>query len=167
MDRDWAECHSPVLKSLYVAETAARVMFEAAQSARPNEAGGVLLGVLTGKELWVTHALGVPSVEVGPNHYVLPKGVTPPLVQWIRLVDDRLGYVGDWHVHPSDIGASPQDRATMRTVAAQIKTDDAVPCLLIVRPRGSANVLDGYYATVSRVSKALTILTGDIGPPGQ
>lgn len=154
------------MKQLLVAESAARAMFEVAQAAKPHEAGGILLGVFSDAIPWVTHAVVVPSTEVGPNHYVIPGGITPLLVDCARTIDDRLGYLGDWHAHPSDIGASPQDRSTMRKTAAILNGKGTVPWLVVVRPRNGGHVLDGYFATRFRVTPSRTTLTGDLSPTG-
>ena len=88
-----------------------------ARKADPDETGGILLGVRTNGRPWITGAVEIASRDRGRSHYRLPAGATTPVVTRARQQDPRLGYLGEWHSHPADIGPSPTDRATMRRLA--------------------------------------------------
>jgi hypothetical protein len=51
-------------------------------------------------------------------------------------VDPRLGYLGDWHSHPADIGPSSVDSASMRRLGADVDAGCTHPVLIIARRRG-------------------------------
>lgn len=100
-----------------ISELAESCIVEAAVGAHPTEVGGILVGVMAGLSPWIAHALVIPPETPQPNHYLIPAGVTQPLVDCVRRVDRRLGYLGDWHVHPADVGPSRTDLKTMRRIA--------------------------------------------------
>lgn len=99
---------------VWVSEAARDALMAAADAANPDETGGVLVGVVlkrgedTGRP-WVTHAVEVPSRKSDRNHYELPAGARRRVVMRLRKSDSRLGYLGDWHSHPVNVGPSPTD----------------------------------------------------------
>jgi proteasome lid subunit RPN8/RPN11 len=142
-----------------LAETANSVMISSAAAAHPGECGGILLGVHQGRRPWVTHVLAIPSARVSPSHYELPIGVTQPLVDCARCVDNRLGYIGEWHSHPANVGPSLTDGRTMRGLP---KHRHESPILLLVR-RGSHDYqIEAYSWTRSRRRSPRLIKTGGL-----
>jgi integrative and conjugative element protein (TIGR02256 family) len=148
------------LSEILVSELAESCILAAASGAHPNEAGGILIGVRADTKLWITHALEIPPATAGPTHYVLPAGVTHPLITCVRRIDRRLGYVGEWHVHPADTGPSPTDRRTMAAVAVVSPS----PVLAIARLSGSAYHLDVRLWRNGRLLLANLIRTGALIP---
>ena len=118
---------------VWLTEEAEVVMACAAQAAHPRETGGVLIGVLTGTRPWITHAVHVPSKASSGTSYELPVGARRRSVDRARRLDFRVGYLGDWHSHPSDIGPSTCDFSTMAAIAADQASGCARPLLLVLR----------------------------------
>lgn len=144
---------------MLLAESAATAMLRAAAAAHPSETGGLLLGPRSSQRPWVTHVLEVPSARRSPAHYVLPAGLAHPLIACARRVDRRLGYLGEWHVHPVDTGPSRTDGRTMRRLASHAANP---PILLLARL-----TLDGYALEVHvwsgvRRRQLVIIRTGDL-----
>ena len=106
---------------LWLSEGAERVIVEAAGAHHPDEAGGVLLGVLAGRRPWVTEAIGVPSARPSRSYYELPAGAGRRALDRQRRTDSRLGYLGEWHSHPADVGPSGTDRRSMAALAADVE----------------------------------------------
>lgn len=142
-----------------LAESAATMLLLAAAAAHPSETGGLLLGPRSSQRPWVTHALEVPSARPSPAHYVLPAGLTHRLIACSRGVDRRLGYLGEWHVHPIDTGPSRADDRTMRRLASRAPNP---PILLLARLAAGGYALEGHvWSGVHR--RQLTIIrTGDL-----
>lgn len=130
---------------LLVSETAQSTMTAAALQAYPNETGGILIGVHLDGEPWVTAAIEIASTDRGRNHYRIPSGATQPAVHAARRVDRRVGYLGDWHSHPSDIGPSPTDLATLALISMR-HPHTPNPTLLVVR-----HTVNGYALDARRI----------------
>jgi JAB domain-containing protein similar to deubiquitination enzymes len=115
----------------WIAEEAKVLLIRASVGSHPLETGGILAGVLVNGRPWVTHAKEIPSQT--PNHttYVLPAGETSNAIEVLRRSDSRVGYLGDWHSHPADVGASQLDLRTLKLSA--INGDVRAPLLVIVR----------------------------------
>jgi proteasome lid subunit RPN8/RPN11 len=152
--------NSPVL---LIAETAQASMTAAAAQAHPNETGGVLIGVYDDGQPWVTTAIEIATSEKGRHHYKIPAGATQPSVLAARRTDHRLGYLGDWHSHPSDVGPSPTDLAVLGMFSVRHPRTPN-PTLVVVR-----NTVDGYALDARRivavVPRACRLrLTGNLPP---
>lgn len=147
--------------ALLITDDAVKVMLAAASSAYPNETGGVLLGVHDDRNMpVVAHAVELPPDIASPSGYLLPAGATGKAIDDARASDPRLGYIGEWHSHPSDQPASPKDRSTMRGLAELPET--GTPVLLVMRPRGDDDYdLDGYL-TLDGELRAVEII--GVGP---
>lgn len=127
--------HAPRPPAVMITETARRTMIAAAADLHPNETGGILIGVLdeTGAPC-ITEAVELQPTQPSTRRYDVPGGRTTASVDAARDRDPRVGYLGEWHSHPTDQPASATDHATMRTLAAHPDTGD--PVLLVVRPTG-------------------------------
>lgn len=147
--------------SLLLTDEAAAVMRAAALSAHPNETGGLLLGIHDDRLAPViARAVELPPHDPSPTGYVLPAGATHQAIDNARLLDARLGYLGEWHSHPTDQPASAKDRSTMRGLAAL--PEAGTPVLLVMRPIGDDEYdLDGYL-TVEGELRQVEILS--VGP---
>ncbi len=128
----------------------------AALGAHPNEAGGILVGVRAADRPWITHALEIPGASAGATHYVLPGGVTRPLVRRVRRVDKRLGYLGEWHVHPANVGPSGTDRDTLRSISE--KSPESI--LVIARHASCGYLLEARILRKSRLVALNIVQTG-------
>lgn len=92
-------------------------MIEASAHAVPFETGGILLGVRTPDGLWITEAIEMQTEKRSRRSFVIPRDSTKALVDKRRSHDSRLGYIGDWHSHPSQLGASSIDLRTLARLA--------------------------------------------------
>jgi proteasome lid subunit RPN8/RPN11 len=119
------------MRRAWVTEAVRRVLIEAAQRSAPYETGGILIGVLRDSNPWVVMAVEVEDPSRGRSRFVIPEGVTPAVVEIARQIDNRFGYVGDWHSHPVDLPASSTDKGTLARSARRRRTD-VQPILLIV-----------------------------------
>jgi integrative and conjugative element protein (TIGR02256 family) len=135
-------------------------MRDVAAVAHPLEAGGILVGVYSESTPWVTHALQIPSLDVGPAHYVVPAGITRRLVKCARQIDSRIGYLGEWHVHPDDVGPSLTDLRTMRKVGRA--QEEPRPLLIVVRRTSDDHVLDARQLVWGQLRKLEIVLCGGL-----
>lgn len=150
------------MTEVLLAESAEDIVLRAAISARPIETGGLLLGVWSQHRPWISHVIEIPPQVPSPNHYVLPAGLTHPLVACARRVDRRLGYLGEWHVHPADAGPSPTDGQTMRRLSFCSATP---PILLLARFVAQAYIVEAHTWSRRRRIRLMIIRTGDLPPP--
>jgi integrative and conjugative element protein (TIGR02256 family) len=90
--------------------------------ALPRETGGILLGFRTPDLIVVTRALTIADPHSSRHGYLrrhhrartrmtLDRGDAPPIV----------GYVGEWHTHPDDVGPSPTDRRALVAIARRAR----------------------------------------------
>lgn len=145
-----------------MSENVSAVLRRHAREAEPNETGGILLGVRTNGRPWITHAVEIASQDRGRSHYRLPAGATSPAVDRARQQDPRLGYLGEWHSHPTDVGPSPTDRATMRRLALRCLGTGLI--LIVVRRGQQGHWLDLRETAFPFLRKQDAVLTGDLPP---
>ena len=151
--------------AVLMSESAGRSIREMASLSHPHETGGILLGMRAGNRPWVTMAVEIESNDRGATHYRLPGGATSRAVSAARLMDRRLGYLGDWHSHPMDIPASNTDRATMVHVAQLIRSFKG-PLLVVARRVGlDLYEIDAAQATARGIRLCTLTPTGD--PPSE
>jgi proteasome lid subunit RPN8/RPN11 len=129
---------------LWVTESAVRQLSDAAKASHPDETGGILLGVYAGGVPWVTRTVEIPTKERGPRRFLIPAGRTTSLVKQAREDDPRLGYLGDWHSHPADVGPSKTDLMSLGLVSVRHPRQPN-PTLVVVRRRG-----EGRYGLDTR-----------------
>ena len=123
-------------------------MKAAAKAASPRETGGLLLGWWDdqGGVVIIRHAIEVPDRQA--THTSWTRRQVPAnraLAQALKdLNHPLLGYVGDWHVHPEQVGASWCDRASITETSKQY--DQAI--VLIVRlPDDSLDILAARHGS--------------------
>lgn len=126
---------------LLLSESAAATMTGAAGASHPMEAGGVLVGVYADGLPWVTRAIQIPSARPRRHSYLIPAGATQPAVKNARRADARLGYLGDWHTHPDDVGPSTTDIASLAFISFR-RPHRPNPTLVVVRRQGPGYALD-------------------------
>jgi proteasome lid subunit RPN8/RPN11 len=149
---------------ILIAETAADTVRASARSAHPNETGGILLGVTADGKPWITQAIEIHSHDRGRRHYRLPYDRTHEAVHTARKADPRVGYLGEWHSHPADVGPSPIDRATMRRIA-YLRQPWFGPVLIVVRRTSTGYDLDTRQVVFPLLRKRCLSLTGDLPEP--
>ncbi|MFD9702111.1 SAVED domain-containing protein [Lentzea sp. NPDC059081] len=149
--------------SLLVSEAARDAMIAAAKRSHPWETGGILLGVLSEGRPWVTAVVEIPSEIRGPHHYELPGGATRPAVLSAREADHRLGYLGDWHSHPVDVGPSSTDLDSLRRNSSP-HHEELNPTLVVVRSTRVGHVLDARRIIAGRPRSCDIQPTGGLPP---
>jgi len=149
---------------LLISETAQATMTAAAAHAHPNETGGILIGVHLDGHPWATSAIEIASADRGHHHYKIPAGTTQPAVYAAREVDHRLGYLGDWHSHPIDVGPSRMDLATLGLIS--IKHHRSLnPTLVVVRNTANGYVLEARRIVAITPRRCELKLAGNLPPP--
>jgi integrative and conjugative element protein (TIGR02256 family) len=123
---------------LWLAAGALAEMIGEAQSAKPDETGGVLLGWGVGGQFAAAHAVGP-----GPRAKHRPTRFTPD-TRWqraqIATEYERSGrilrYLGDWHSHPGG-GEQPsaRDLRTARRIARSRAARVLEPVMVILSDR--------------------------------
>jgi hypothetical protein len=150
---------------IFVAEYVVSTLKESAESARPLETGGVLVGVLRDDEPWITHAVEVIDPGRTSVSFEIPKGVTPYAVRAAQAQDPRVGLIGMWHSHPVNLEASPTDKATLNKNAKRRKRPKKVSAVMIVvRDTGEGWVLDVLRDKGQGPAPAEIVLTGPMSP---
>lgn len=144
-----------------IAEQAHRVMTCAAHQSHPLETGGILIGVHVDGQPWITQAIEIPTPDRGRRHYRIPAGATHAAVLGAREADFRLGYLGDWHSHPSDLGPSPTDLATLALMSIK-HPRDANPTMIVVRRAPHGYELDARRIQTVSPRACDIALTGDL-----
>jgi Prokaryotic homologs of the JAB domain len=134
----------------WLTESARLDLEAAASAAHPKETGGILVGVHTrGSRPWIIHAVEIHSKNSGSSHYVVPAHRRRRVIERLRRKHDaRLGYLGEWHSHPLDVGPSNADGDSIRAIGGDPSTGCARPLLLIARRAG-----DGYHLDARQLDR--------------
>jgi hypothetical protein len=122
----------------------------------------VLAGVVAGGRPWITHVRTVRPRRDMFSFYELPGGERERAVRSLRRLDPRLGYLGDWHSHPADVGPSPTDRESMRTIGRS--GDLPRPLLVVVRRSETIYTLDARQWTGRALRPLRVVAAGDLPP---
>lgn len=142
-------------------ERAQERLHELGGAALPVETGGILLGCHVDGRPVVTDVFEITDDNATEDRYRVPEGAARTAVTSARERDARLGYLGEWHSHPSGEGPSPLDVAAM--LALDADDDTTEPILVLVHPRGSGRgQLDCFVTRHGRVTEATICSTGDL-----
>lgn len=145
---------------MFLSEDARKAILQAAVDSHPMETGGILVGVRTRKRPWVVTAIEIATNVRSHSSFLIPQGSTSPEIDIARRADSRLGYVGDWHVHPANLGVSGTDFATLKRVGAEV--DGEVVTLVARRIEGSGYELEAWLCNGRRIREAQVVLTGPL-----
>ncbi|MGW4830805.1 Mov34/MPN/PAD-1 family protein [Amycolatopsis japonica] len=108
-------------QALQVAAEVTLTIAAAAAAAHPRETGGVLLGWWLDERIMVHYAVEVPDPDATQGSWVRDYDTAQVALQ--EALRDQghpwLGYVGDWHSHPANFGASSQDLTSIQRAANQ------------------------------------------------
>lgn len=144
-----------------ISETAQSTIRKAASRVAPSETGGVLVGTRVDGQTVITRAIEIPPAEPSASGFQIPEGAARTAVQEAAADDARIGYVGEWHSHPTDQGPSPIDRKMMRSLATEEDAGD--PVLVIARPVAPAFIrLDVYITREGELLQAGLETVGDL-----
>lgn len=147
---------------VWLTEAAAEAIVERARRAHPQETGGILVGVLCRDQPWITAAAEIPAGHSDSSYYELPKGARRRAVARFRRDDIRIGYLGEWHSHPDDVGPSGVDTEAMARVARDPAAACPRPVLIVARRVGSDYELDARQVRGLRVRPVRLIAAGGL-----
>jgi hypothetical protein len=151
---------------VWIAESAAAAITHAGVAAHPRETGGVLVGVHThGSRPWITHAIELRSKKATGTFYEVPAGARRRAIARLRRQDPRLGYLGEWHVHPADVEPSSVDAATMSRLADDPHAGCERPVLLVARLTTAGYHLDARQLSHAKLRQLQVIATGPLAAP--
>jgi len=108
---------------------------------RPNETGGLLIGMINLKRkiIYVTRVLPAP-LDSKSSPYIFVRGIQDIPKQVLEIQDNTggmLGYVGEWHTHPIGGGSlSSMDMETVNKIQRTLAGIQLPTHVLIVTPRG-------------------------------
>ena len=145
---------------VWITETARDTLIAAACREYPFETGGVLIGVFAWGRPWVTNAIEICATRSSTHYFELPSGARNRTVSRLRREDGRLGYLGDWHSHPMDVGPSGADRSTMARLA--LNGDCRHPLLFIVRRTREKYEIDPRQWTCASLRRLRIIEAGPL-----
>ncbi len=148
---------------VWITEAARDTLIVAARRAHPSETGGVLIGVLAWGRPWVTHTNEISARRSSATYFELPSGARNRAVAQLRKKDSRLGYLGDWHSHPCDVGPSSADETAMAKLA--LNGDCMRPLLFLVRRAGDKNEIDPRQWTGASLRRLRIVEAGPLPVP--
>lgn len=131
-------------------------LHELADKAHPLETGGLLLGWWEGDVPTILDSLEVPDSQAGHTSWRRREQAAQEALSRVlrQRNDPDLGYVGDWHSHPADVGASGADLRELCRVSRQY---DRPVALAVVRRGGR---VDLHFARAGRL-----LPSGALGAP--
>lgn len=92
-----------------------RLLRALAAAAHPRETGGLLLGWWDDGIPVVVTAIEVPDPQATGTRWTRQPDAARDALQAARAAaDPDVGYIGDWHSHPANVGASSRDIRQLR-----------------------------------------------------
>jgi hypothetical protein len=149
-------------RPVWISEHAIAIIKEAASSAHPKETGGILVGVYVNGRPWVTNSVEIETAEPRGDFYRLPSGARPRVVDELRKIDARLGYLGEWHSHPANVGPSFQDKLSMGHIAWLSKADCPCPLLILAKRKHADYELEIAEWRKWRLRPVKVVWAGDL-----
>lgn len=110
---------------------AASAIHEYAEHAAPKETGGLLLGWWDRNRIVIEDITEVADAGATTNSWVRHEDLAQKSLRDILATSTSglLGYVGDWHSHPANCGASGPDIHALKRASKQYH----LPIMLMVR----------------------------------
>ncbi len=147
-----------------VSEAAQADIRAASRNALPNETGGILVGCVIDGRPTIVEACEIPDPSATPRSYHVASGRTVESAEAARKRDPRLGYLGEWHSHPSVGDPSPLDTATM--AANSVDAGVEHPVLIVSWPPGTPGEEDlrAFSVSPTALRAASMATTGGLPP---
>lgn len=122
----------------------------------PLETGGIVIGWREPDRILIDRFLEVPDPRARPTAFSRRRGPAQVALDEVlnSAVDDRFGYIGEWHTHPADQGPSWQDRREIRSVARTL----GKPVVLVVLSTTDGSVWTPHVLTASGRARAVAQL---------
>lgn len=117
---------------------------QAAYSRIPRETGGILIGFRSASDVYITDVVEVADDHSTGCRFVLrEESREKALTRYLREAPPEcpFGYVGSWHSHPAQVGASSRDMKTLRQEARS--APDLVAMMVLMQASNSAWVVEG------------------------
>jgi proteasome lid subunit RPN8/RPN11 len=141
-----------VPEQILIVEDEAADLRKFARDALPNETGGILLGFMSDGEPLVTRCVHLPPASPSPRSFTIENGATADAVKAAQTAEPTIGYLGEWHSHPSDQPASAKDRETMARITGT--GEPACPILIVACPQaGAPHRLRAYGSTTEGLAE--------------
>ena len=121
----------------------------AGRASSPREAGGILLGWETADGFELTNALVVPDTAASRTNYTRDSDAAQAVLDCALATQpdgSPLGYIGEWHTHPTPCSPSPTDIRAMRSIARRLSNRPTVLLVAAFRHDGDID-LHGVIAT--------------------
>ena len=117
--------------SVLITQAALDDMIHAGQRALPNETGGILAGFRAGLQIIVTRMAVVPDRASTHVSFQLRRRKANQQLNRLREASATavVGYVGDWHTHPTLAPPSALDHHSLAEIAA---TSEDLVALVVV-----------------------------------
>jgi proteasome lid subunit RPN8/RPN11 len=134
------------LHAIEVNPAALRLGARHVREAAPVETGGILLGWREGMRIVVDTFLEVPDCSSSSHSYERRHHLASRELE-ARLADGEetfVGYVGEWHSHPSRSPASARDLSSLRAIAGQLQ--QPVALIVLMLDADSTVVCDAHVA---------------------
>jgi hypothetical protein len=118
-----------------------------AEAALPRETGGLLLGWWEPDIVIVKHAIEVPDPEATPTSWRRTEATAQHALDQAlqHLAHAWLGYVGEWHSHPSPCPPSATDLAAIAGASRQFTEPLA---LLVYSPPGTISARAAHHGSL-------------------
>lgn len=136
--------------SIRIRAAASAKMHHAAEQAAPQETGGLLIGWWDKDSVIIEDIAVVEDMGATTHSWTRDEDKSQSTLDQIRGTHPStpIGYVGDWHCHPANVGASSTDIQSLKAASRQYK----LPVVLIVRKPN--NQLDFHVAEKGKVRVA-------------
>jgi len=142
---------APPHRPIAVLASALAAMCDAADSAFPNETGGLLMGFVRAEHAEITTIIGA-----GPEAVMTRRSFMPDrdwqYEQIDRLYNDTNGaitYLGEWHSHPSgSTSLSGLDRSLLREIAETPAAQCQTPLMALLAGGGAEEWTEAFFQHV-------------------
>jgi integrative and conjugative element protein (TIGR02256 family) len=125
-------------------------------AALPHEAGGILLGFRTPNLVVITRSISVADPHSSRRSYLRrQRHAQQRMTHGRGDAPSVVGYVGEWHTHPSDVGPSQTDLRALDAVARL--AHGPVALIVLAEPACGQPTIHGAVATSQAMSPALVI----------
>lgn len=148
--------------NIWLSESVVERLSEYARKQYPKETGGILMGVYVDGIPWVTHLYHFESPISSKVYYQISANIRPKIIEHVKMQDSRIGYLGEWHSHPKNIGPSPLDLLTIIKIANDKRAKCKRPLLFVIRRTEQDYILDARRLSSIILKKVDITLAGPL-----
>lgn len=154
------------LKNIWISEKEVKKVINFSNDSYPFETGGILVGVMKDNIPWITHIEQIISSKKKYNRYNILKGARPKIISRLRKLDRRIGYIGEWHSHPKNIGLSYTDKQSINRISRDSSANCKSPIIMIIKNSSSGNTIEIKQLLKNRFYNLSYILAGSLPRKG-